>query len=134
MLLGKKNDIIKGMRYRKLFGGGMRQSGYPAAAAEFAVDNHIERLSDDHANAKQFATGVNDLSGLNVIMESVHTNIVMIDVDESRGSAFDLVDKLLMLGLGVLPVDEHRIRAVFHLHISAEDTVKAINLFRDTRK
>ncbi|MCK5520852.1 MAG: low specificity L-threonine aldolase, partial [Candidatus Marinimicrobia bacterium] len=59
MLLGSENHINTGKRYRKIFGGGMRQAGYLAAAAEYGIDNNLERMNEDHANAKLFADIVN---------------------------------------------------------------------------
>ncbi|MDD3807634.1 MAG: low-specificity L-threonine aldolase [Candidatus Marinimicrobia bacterium] len=128
MLLGSISFIEKAKRWRKVFGGGMRQAGYLAAAAEYAFEHHIERLKEDHEHAKYFASELNKLSGLSIHMESVQTNIVMIDMDHL--SASDLQKRLLAEGLVINPVSPTRLRAVFHLHINDEKTERAISIFQ----
>ena len=127
MLLGSAEFIHQAKRWRKVFGGGMRQSGYLAAAAEYAFENHIERLIEDHARAAYFAGKLAQMRGLAVNLETVQTNIVMIDVIQCP--AAELQKKLMKHGLDILPVSPTRLRAVFHLHIDDEMTERAIRIF-----
>jgi threonine aldolase len=84
-LCGSKALIARALRIRKMTGGGMRQSGFLAAAASYALDHHLERLADDHALARRLATGLQGVSGLTV--RSAQTNIVFVDVADGRGPA-----------------------------------------------
>jgi threonine aldolase len=128
MLLGTKDFIEKAKRWRKVFGGGMRQSGYLAAAAEYAFENHIERLIEDHARAAYFANELAHMRGLAVNLQAVQTNIVMIDV--LRCPAPELQKRLKKHGLDILPVSPARLRAVFHLHIDDTMTERAVETVR----
>jgi threonine aldolase len=127
MLLGSAEFIHKAKRWRKVFGGGMRQSGYLAAAAEYAFEHHIDRLIEDHARAAFFANELAQIKGLAVNLDTVQTNIVMIDVLSIP--AVELHHKLMKFGLDILPVSPTRLRAVFHLHIDDEMTERAVNIF-----
>lgn len=128
MLLGSSRFIEKAKRWRKVFGGGMRQSGYLAAAAEYAFDNHIERLLEDHARAAYFANELALMRGVTVNLQAVHTNIVMIDV--VRCPAPDLQKRLQQHGLDILAISPARLRAVFHLHIDDAMTERAVEIFK----
>jgi threonine aldolase len=134
MLLGDAKRIRQGVRYRKLFGGGMRQSGYLAAAALFAVRNNIPRMADDHANAKMLAEAVAGMNRFTVILESVHTNIVMVDIKDPEMDSTQLAEALEKHGVRCLAIAPKRIRLVFHLHISQEDTKKVIEVFEKLDK
>ena len=84
-LCGSKALIARAHRVRKMTGGGMRQSGLLAAAASFALDNHLERLAQDHAMAQRLAKGLENIAGLQV--RSAQTNIVFVDVADGKGPA-----------------------------------------------
>jgi len=129
MLLGSREHIRLAQRYRKVFGGGMRQAGYLAAAADYALDHHLQRMSEDHENARCFADIVNESSEFRVDTATLQTNIVMIDIRSSRQAA-ETAELLKQRGLAVLPVSPKRLRAVFHLHISSDDAVKAAQIFK----
>lgn len=128
MLLGTADFIHKAKRWRKVFGGGMRQSGYLAAAAEYAFENHIDRLIEDHTRAAYFANELSKIKGLTIDLQTVQTNIVMIDTVGCP--AADLQKKLMKNGLDILPVSPTRLRAVFHLHIDDEMTERAVKTFK----
>ena len=81
LLLGSEVLIAKARRWRKVLGGGMRQAGMLAAAGQYALEHNSKRLSDDHDNALYLATQLNTLSGFNVELNSVETNIVYVNVD-----------------------------------------------------
>ena len=127
ILVGNKVDLAQAHRWRKMFGGGMRQAGIIASAGIYALENNIERLSEDHKRAKKFAQALNTISAFSVNVENVQSNIVFIGVE--KGSTKRIIEELFKHGVGVLDTDESTIRAVFHLHITDEDVEKAIDVF-----
>lgn len=132
-IVASSRELIRRVhRFRKMFGGGMRQAGVLAAAAEYALDHHVERLADDHANAKRLASAIAEMPGLHVDVEAVETNIIYIDVDDSLGPAKDLCARFLEAGVYVLLIAPQRIRAVTHLDVSAADIEKAIHILGAT--
>ncbi len=86
-ICGPRELIDQGRRHRKVFGGGMRQAGILAAAAIYALDHHVERLADDHANAQRLAAGIRRIPGLRLDPDEVDTNILFIEIDPAWGSA-----------------------------------------------
>ena len=123
-----RETIGKVHRYRKMFGGGMRQGGIIAAGALYALDHHVDRLVDDHANAKRLGGAVVKLAGVSIDIETIETNIVYFDVDAETGTAKQVCDKLYEAGVWMLPIGPQRVRAVTHLDVSAADIEKAIEL------
>ncbi len=123
-----KEMIGRVHRYRKMFGGGMRQGGIIAAGALYALDHHVGRLVDDHANAKRLADTVVTLAGVSIDTTTVETNIVYFDVDPVTGTARQLCDKLYDAGVWMLPIGPQRVRAVTHLDVSAADIDRAIDV------
>ncbi len=117
-------------RFRKMFGGGMRQAGILAAAAIYALDHNVERLAEDHRNAKHLAQALNALSGLSVDLEAVQTNILYIDVDPKLGAAAAFAQRLEQAGVRMLATGPQRLRAVTHLDVSAEDIERALAAIR----
>jgi len=113
MLCGSKELIARALRIRKMAGGGMRQVGLLAAAANHALDHHLERLADDHALAQRLAQGLQGISGLSV--RSAQTNIVFVDVADGRGP--DLLAHLK--AQGVLATGLIGLRFVTHLDVDA---------------
>ncbi|MDB2355609.1 low-specificity L-threonine aldolase [Pseudoalteromonas sp.] len=81
VLLGSESLIAKARRWRKVLGGGMRQAGMLAAAGQYALEHNTKRLADDHDNAQYLATQLNTLSGFNVALSTVETNIIYAHVD-----------------------------------------------------
>jgi threonine aldolase len=123
-LVGSKELIARAHRVRKMLGGGMRQAGVLAAAALHAIDHHVERLADDHANARLLAEGLQGLDGVAVMPPQ--SNIVFVDVvpDKARG----LVERLK--AGGVLCTGLYRIRLVTHLDVSRAHIERAIPIIR----
>ncbi|WP_296492700.1 low-specificity L-threonine aldolase [Rhodoferax sp.] len=110
-LCGSRDLISRALRWRKMLGGGMRQSGMLAAAASHALDHHVERLAQDHALAQRLAAGLAGIDGLSV--RSAQTNIVFVDVADGRGPAL-----LAHLALhGVLATGLIGLRFVTHLNV-----------------
>ena len=93
-LAGGAEFIQRARRFRKMLGGGMRQAGIIAAGALYALEHHVDRLAEDHANAKRLATGLTDVAGILVDAEAVETNMLYIDVASATGTAQALCDGL----------------------------------------
>ena len=113
ILLGSKEHIAKALRIRKLFGGAMRQVGFLAAAAIYALDNHIERLAKDHQKAKEIGILLESLSYVTKV-EPIETNIIIFYVNEKIG-ADSFINKMKDKNILLTPMGEGRIRIVTHL-------------------
>ncbi len=122
---GTRAFIARVMRFRKMFGGTMRQSGIVAAGALYALENHRGRLVEDHANAARLAEGLADVPGLMIPMP-VETNMVFFDVDPARGTAAEVCQRLKGAGVLVLPTGAQRVRAVCHLDVTREMIERAV--------
>ena len=120
-LAGPATLIREAQRHRKLFGGRMRQAGIIAAGALHALENHIDRLAEDHRHAQILGKAVNQCEGLSLSGESVDTNIVIFAVDEQFGTAKQVVQRLAEQDIAVLAVAPQLIRAVTHLGITEQD-------------
>jgi len=120
-LAGTKQQMAVARRHRKLFGGGMRQAGIIAAGALHALEQHVDRLADDHANAQFLAEAVRATDGLALQPNFVDTNIVIFHVAPSLGTAADFVERLRDRGVLMLPFGPQLIRAVTHLDVTRED-------------
>jgi threonine aldolase len=130
MLAGSRDFISKAHRFRKMFGGGMRQAGVLAAAAQHAVDHHVARLADDHRNARKFAESIAKFPGIRIDLDTVQTNIVLIKLADAGCTALEAAQKLKETDVLVIATGPDRLRAVFHLDINAGQTDSAIESFR----
>lgn len=130
MVVGSKEYIKKAHRYRKIYGGGMRQAGIIAAGALYAVNHNITRLSRDHDNAKKLAEGFNSVEGFSVDMDTVETNIIMINIDKNFNTAENVVAKLKKHNVLILALDPQRMRAVTHLDVDSDDIDKAVEILK----
>lgn len=127
VLVGSKEVIEQAHRWRKMFGGGMRQAGILAAAGLYALDHHIERLAEDHFRARQLAEGLVGTTGIDLNINSVQTNMVYIKTEDLA----DNIVKLLAAELiDVLAIGTHLIRMVTHLHIDDEDIERTVSAFK----
>ena len=123
--LASRRDVIdRARRLRKRLGGGMRQAGILAAAALYALDNHIERLRDDHKNAKRLAAIIGEVPGLSLAFP-VETNIVVVAVDSKRWTTDALLGMLREGGVLAVNFGAGRIRMVTHLDVTADDIERA---------
>jgi len=104
---------------RKMWGGGMRQIGILAAAADYAVDHHYPLLEDDHRRADELAQTIAECSQLSIDLDSVETNILIFDVKEQ--SAESVVDQLEEQSIRLVPFGPQTLRATFHFQITDED-------------
>jgi threonine aldolase len=121
VVCGSQDFISETRRARKVLGGGMRQAGVLAAAGIVALDEMVERLADDHANARKLAEGLAEMPGISIDANQIHTNIVYFGVNRKDMTVEELVKRLDDNGARMLPVGTGRIRAVTHYHITAED-------------
>lgn len=129
-LAGTRELIAEALRARKLFGGAMRQAGIIAAGALYALENHVERLAEDHANAQLLADAVREAEGLELRPDRVDTNLVIFHVDPLLGTAAQLVARLKEQGVLVGAIAPQLIRVVTHLDVSRDDVKKACDILR----
>ena len=126
-LVGGHAFIARARRFRKMFGGAMRQSGILAAAAIYALDNHVARLAEDHLNARALATHLASISGLSLEIEpaATPTNMVFFHVSKALGDAASFCQRLRELDVLALNLGPDRVRMVTHLDVSASDVDRA---------
>jgi threonine aldolase len=127
MILSSQENITKARRMRKMWGGGMRQIGMLAAAADYAVGHHLENLKEDHRRARELAEVINRCPGLTIDLGSVETNILIFDVKEM--SAREAVKKLANNGIKLVRFGPKTLRATFHFQITDEDLNKVKSVF-----
>jgi threonine aldolase len=126
VIAGSHERMAKARRYKHLFGGAMRQAGIVAAAGVYALDHHVDRLTEDHANARRLAEGLAD-AGLPVDLEQVETNFVQLDAARLGLTADEAVARLRAEGVLLsFAARKDVLRALTHLDISAEDVEQAI--------
>ncbi|TFG99064.1 MAG: aminotransferase class I/II-fold pyridoxal phosphate-dependent enzyme, partial [Calditrichales bacterium] len=121
IVVGTSDFIKRAHQYRKALGGGMRQVGIIAAACIFAVENHFERLADDHRNARILAEALNQLETFHVDMSTVQTNIVIADIEPRIGTAVQIAGQLTNAGILSIPFGPQKIRFVTHLNVNKDD-------------
>jgi threonine aldolase len=126
VLLGSAKLIAKAHRMRKMMGGGMRQVGYMAAAGIYALDNHIDRLKDDHRRAKELGNAISKFSFTEKI-EPVATNIVLIQLVSSL-KRDEFIEKMKEKGVLVVPLGPQVIRMVTHLEIDDDMVERTIDV------
>lgn len=129
VLIGDRAFVTEARRVRKQLGGGMRQAGVLAAAALHALDHHVERLADDHTNARLLADGLDGLAGLRV-RGPVETNIVLLDTSASPLGPMEVVGMLIGEGVRCLPMNATTVRLVTHLDVSRADVEHALAVAR----
>jgi len=128
VLVGSKPFIEEAHRWRKMFGGGMRQSGILAAAGLYALDHNLDRLKDDHHHARKLAESIQELHGLRISMDTVESNMVYVQTEESADKWKQQLEEhgVLCFALG-----ENTLRLVTHLHIDEEQVERAGKVFAD---
>jgi threonine aldolase len=122
VLAGSRELIDEAWRYKQMMGGALRQAGIVAAGCLYALDNHVERLADDHANARRLAEGLSEL-GLDV--QPPETNIVIARADDPAG----LTGRLAERGVEVSAAGAGRIRMLTHLDVDADGIERALAAF-----
>ena len=127
VLVGTNDFIKEAHRWRKMVGGGMRQAGILAAAGLLALDTMVDRLAEDHQNARRLAQGLANIDGITVDADSIQTNIVIFDVDEKVAKAPDFIKAMADAGVMITYPGEQSVRMVTHRHISGEDVEEALS-------
>ena len=126
VLCGSAELVEEAWRWKQMIGGAMRQAGIVAAGCLYALDNHVERLADDHENARVLAEGLAELPGAAIDPAAVETNIVICSVADAAGLTARLADG----GVEVTPLDARRIRLVTHLDVDRPGIERALEAFR----
>ena len=126
VLVGSNSFIKKARRWRKVFGGGMRQAGYLAAAGIYALEHHVERLADDHKNAKILSEALNKLAFVQSILP-VETNIVIATIG-GKYTAASFAAALKEKGILAIAMTPTQVRFVFHLDITESDLDRTIDI------
>ncbi|MDG1137394.1 MAG: GntG family PLP-dependent aldolase [Phycisphaerales bacterium] len=134
IVAGNKQTINAVRRFRKMYGGTMRQSGILAGAALFALDNQLERLQEDHDNAKKLALGLSSIEGVSCDAQTTDTNLVFFNIDKMLGNGASLCRKLGERGVLAEALDSQRIRFVTHLDVTADEVERAIQITADICK
>ena len=127
-IAGSRDFIDEVWRWKQRLGGSMRQAGVCAAACVYALDHHVDRLADDHANARALARGLSQIAGIEV--QQPETNLVFFKPDGAGISGDDMVKALRQRGV-LLAMMDGRIRACTHLDVNAEMIEETVGLVRE---
>lgn len=119
VLIGSSEMIDKALRIRKILGGGMRQAGFLAAAGVYALDNHIERLAEDHKKAKEIGEVLQSLPFVQKV-EPLETNILIFEIDHNQFTEQAFLDKLSARGIQIIGMGQGKLRIVTHLDYTDE--------------
>lgn len=130
LVAGSTAFIDRVHRFRKMFGGGMRQAGILAAAGVYALDHHRERLAEDHRNAKRLAQRLSEMPGVSIDPEHAETNIVILEVTPGGRTAPEVAGFMKEKGVLIHAFGKTQIRLVTHLGISPEDIERTLEAFR----
>ena len=128
VLCGSGEFIGAAWRWKQRLGGSMRQAGLSAAGCLYALDHHVDRLAEDHANAKALARGLAQIPG--VVVEEPDTNLVFFDIKGAGVDVATLQERLLMQGVAVSGLGG-RVRACTHLDVTAPMIEEAVGLIRE---
>ena len=132
IICGSKDFIDQARGIRKGLGGGMRQAGIIAAAGIVALENMVDRLQEDHTNARLLADGIANLSGIVLDPETIKTNIIYFDMDDNAIESADFLAVLAAKGIQFFDTGPRRFRMVTHYGITAEDILYTIDAFKKT--
>jgi threonine aldolase len=130
LVIGSKEFVARAHRFRKQFGGGMRQAGILAAAGLYALEHNVERLAEDHLNAKRLAQGIAEIDGLDIDVNAVETNILYFHVRKPGLTVPMLLESLRTDGVLMLGTGPNSIRAVTHLDVSKEGIDRAVEVLK----
>lgn len=129
VLIGGKDFIKKSRRIRKVFGGGMRQAGYLAAAGIYALENNVERLADDHVRAKKIAEALSKKDFIGTFLP-VETNILIFEVN-GRHTPASFSEEMLKHDIRVTVISKTQVRIVLHLDITEKMAAKTIKVIEE---
>ncbi len=128
VLAGSREFIEESWNWKQRLGGAMRQSGIIAAACIYALEHHVERLAEDHENAKYFAQKLQDMPHIGINPDRVETNIVIFDVSKTGKTAAQIAEELLPLGVRLTVVGRHTMRAVMYLDVTRKHIDAAMRI------
>ena len=131
VLAGGREDVGALVRYRRMLGGAMRQAGVLAAAGLFALDHHVERLPEDHANARAIGERLAAVDGVRLELDRLETNIVVFRLAEGAPDAATVVARARERDVLVMAFAARTVRAVTHLDVTAEDCAAAADVLAD---
>lgn len=131
VLVGSAEEIRLARRARKMFGGALRQSGMVAAAAVYALENHVDRLQQDHDNAQELASLLSNVDGISADPGVTESNLVFFEVDPVLGTAVQLSASLREQGVLIGPMGGQKLRAATHLDIQQSDIPVVADAVRD---
>ena len=131
VLAGTREDIAALTRYRRMLGGAMRQAGVLAAAGLHALDHHVERLPEDHPNARTIGGRLASVAGVQIDLERLETNIVVFRLGEGAPDAATVVARAKERGVLVMAFAARTVRAVTHLDVTAEDCAAAADVLAE---
>jgi threonine aldolase len=131
VVAGSAAFIAEARKYRKIFGGGMRQAGILAAAGLYALEHHRGRLVEDHRKARAFAEAVADAPGIDVDLDGVQTNIVILSIERSGRSPEDVLSALRKRGVLLSAGNYMGLRAVTHGDVTADEVMEAAKALRE---
>lgn len=129
LIVSTKENIEKALKWRKIFGGGMRQVGLIAAAGIYAINNNFDKIESDHYNAQYFARQISEIGGISLDMKRVQTNIVRFEVN-GKQSPLNFLQACKAKGLLMNHVGGNAIRAVFHLNISEQAARQSVEIIK----
>jgi threonine aldolase len=129
-IVGSKEFIKEAHRYRKIFGGGMRQVGILAAAVLYALDHNFGRLAEDHQNARHLAQALSELDTVEINLSSVQTNIIVFDIKKAGKDIQHILAELKENNVLLVPFGPTKLRAVTHLDLTSGDIETAIRVFQ----
>lgn len=132
VLAGPADFIDEAFRMKHQFGGALRQSGIVTSACLYALDNHVDRLVDDHANASRLHAGLGNIPGITLQNDICETNLVFYDVAGTNMTAPALAAQLLKRGIRIGAQSDTRMRAVTHLDVSEADIDKTLHAIQET--
>lgn len=132
VLAGSREFVEDARRYRKIFGGGMRQAGVLAAAGVYALENNIARLKDDHDKAQYLADELSQVRSFEIDLESVQTNIIIISLERSGKTPETVLGELKARGVLLTLGNYMGIRAVTHMDVTLEEVKRAAMIIRET--
>jgi len=131
VLAGDSDFIERAFRLKHLLGGAMRQSGIIAAAGVYALENNVDRMAEDHDNARHLAARLGNIPGIKLDPETVETNLVFFDVTDCPYTAKEITSHLMEHGIQMGARDDSQIRAVTHLDITREMVDEAVDVLGD---
>lgn len=134
MVVGNKSFIEKARKTRRMFGGGIRQGGILAAAGIVALEKMVDRLAEDHENAKILALGIHELPGITLDLYTVQSNIIIFKFNHSSLSIHDFIKLLAQKRVRVYNITPGSIRLVVHKDIDRENILKTIKIFEEILK